>query len=237
MKRAQIALVTVAVAAAAVGTTAAAVASTPAESAASAHSPWHGKHGHGWGNRSRVSVQVITPRPYDRAGVDGKAWIVDLKLRYPTTAAAGFTSPQLTGPAAHANTAPFPGSFSTGPDDHLPGLVVLDSNTTSSVTGFSGPGTNLANLFNVTSITNQTKHYVQIEDTWIVGAPIAGQDVNTTLTVGVVRDLNHDGVYNDAPAVVPDANHNGRVDAQDLRDYGVVGRVHTVRFHINGSSS
>lgn len=187
--------------------------------------------------QDRVSVHVLSPRYGDAAGIDGKAWIVDLKIDYPSATAAGFTAPQLTGPAAHANIAPFPGSFSPGADDRLPGLVVLDSNTTSSVAGFSGPGTNLANLFNVTSITDQTKHETQIQDTWIVGAPIAGIGVNTTLTIAVVADLNHDGVYNDAPAVVPDANHDGRIDSRDLRALGVAGHIDTVRFHINGASS
>lgn len=189
------------------------------------------------GQKDPVSVHVVSPRQGDATGIDGKAWIVDLKLDYPSAAAAGFTAPQLTGPAAHANTAPFPGAFSTGADDRLPGLVVLDSTTNSTVTGFSGPGTNLANLFNLTSITNQTKHRTQIQDTWIVGAPIAGVGVDSTVTVAVVGDLNHDGVYNDAPAVVPDANHDGRVDAKDLRALGVVGNIETVRFHINGTAS
>jgi hypothetical protein len=40
----------------------------------------------------------------------------------------------------------------------------------------------------------------ELSDTWIVGAPIAGQNVDTTLTVAVIDDLNHDGIYNDAPS-------------------------------------
>ena len=45
-----------------------------------------------------------------------------------------------------------------------------------------------------------------------MGAAIAGKDVDTTLTVAVVGDLNHDGVFNDAPNVVPDVNNDGRID-------------------------
>ena len=63
-------------------------------------------------------------------------------------------------------------------------------------------------------------------DTWIVGAPIAGQNVDTTLTVAEVADLNHDGIYNDAPNVVPDLNHDGRVDAKDLGSGGRVQHRH-----------
>lgn len=189
------------------------------------------------GSHGNVNVRVLTPRTGDDAGTAGKGWIVDLKLSFPSVAAAAFTGPQLTGPGVHANAAPFPGTFSPGADDHVPGLVVLGSTTSAVLPGFSGPGTNLANLFNLTSITDQSAHGVQIQDTWIVGAPILGQDVNTTLTIAIIRDLNHDGVYNDAPAVVTDVNHDGRIDAKDLQALGVVGQIQTVHFHLAGASS
>ena len=188
-------------------------------------------------DRDAVAVQVLSPRPGDHAGSGGAAWIVDLKITYPSITAAGFTGPQLTGPGVHANAAPFPGAFSPGRDDHLPGLVVLSSTTTSTITGFSGPGTNLANLFNVTAVTDHTSRATQIQDTWIVGAPIAGQNLDTVLTIAVVGDLNHDGIYNDAPAVITDVNHDGRIDARDLRAMGVAGDIQTVRFHLNGPLS
>jgi hypothetical protein len=188
-----------------------------------------------WSENGRhVGVQILTPTSGSNAGTGGKGWMVDLVATYPTVAASGFTGPQLTGPAAHASTAPFPGTFSTGADEHLPGLVVLGSTTTSSVAGFSGPGTNLANLFNLTSLIDQKKNSATIQDTWIVGAPILGSNTDTTLTVAIVNDLNHDGVYNDAPATVPDANHDGQITASDLRALGVVGSVQTVRLHLAG---
>jgi len=71
--------------------------------------------------------------------------------------------------------------------------------------------------------------------TWIVGAAIAGQNVDTTLTVAVIDDLNHDGVFNDAPNVVPDLNHDGRIDAEDLERLGVASNIVTVPFQINGA--
>ena len=71
-------------------------------------------------------------------------------------------------------------------------------------------------------------------DTWIVGAPIAGSNVDTTLTVAVIDDLNNDGVFNDAPNVVPDLNNDGRIDADDLKLLGVASNIVTVPFHING---
>ncbi len=184
----------------------------------------------------QVKVEVLSPSSGDNAGVAGAGWFVDLSVRYRGgLSAAGFTALQLTGPAAHANAAPFPGTFSTGPDDRLPGLVVLTSTTNAERPGFSGPGTNLANLFNLSGVTDRSAKGAEIWDTWIVGAPIAGVGVDTVLTVAVVADLNHDGVYNDAPAVVPDANGDGMVDARDLKTLGVASNIESVRFHLNGA--
>ena len=187
-----------------------------------------------------VHVDVLAPGRGDNAGTEGKGWFVDLDIEYPATGAngltaSGFTGLQLTGPATHNNVAPFPGTFSTGRDDRLPGLVVLTSTTNKMLPGFSGPGTNLANLFNLTGITNRTAEETEIWDTWIVGAAIAGKDVDTTVTVAVVADLNHDGIYNDAPNVVTDLNNDGVVNAKDIAVLGVASNIKTVDFHINGA--
>lgn len=181
-----------------------------------------------------VKVKVVAPERGDNAGVEGKGWIVDLKLSFrgKTLAQTGYNGLQLTGPAAHNDTAPFPGTFSTGRDEKVPGLVVLDSTTNSTLPGFSGPGTNLANLFNLSGVTDRTPHTTELWDTWIVGAPIVGQNVDTTLTVAVVDDLDHDGIYNDAPAVVKDLDGDGKVGAKDLDRMGVASNIVTVPFHI-----
>jgi hypothetical protein len=181
-----------------------------------------------------VLIDVVSPRAGDNAGVKGAGWIVDLDLEFQGSSLSqtGFTASQLTGPATHNNAAPFPGAFSPGVDDRLPGLVVLSSTTTSTVPGFSGPGTNLANLFNVTGVTDRSRKATQISDTWIVGAPIAGTST-TILTVAVVDDLNHDGIYNDAPAVVPDSNADGRISKADLEALGLASDVELVKFRIN----
>lgn len=187
-----------------------------------------------------VDIDVLAPDRADNAGIGGKGWFVDLEIDFPGgpdgLAKAGFTHEQLTGGGAHNNIAPFPGTFSTGQDDRLPGLVVLTSTTNTTEPGFSGPGTNLANLFNLTGVTDRNARETEIWDTWIVGAPIAGQNIDTTLTVAVMADLNQDGVYNDAPDVVPDANHDGAVNAKDLAALGVASNIETVRFRINGAS-
>jgi hypothetical protein len=183
-----------------------------------------------------VRIEVFAPERGANAGAAGFGWFVDMEVDFlgMNLRQAGFTGLQLTGPAGHNNVPPFPGAFSTGQDDRLPGLVVLTSTTNNTLPGFSGPGTNLAGLFNLTGITNRDSKETELWDTWIVGAPIAGQNVDTTLTVAVIDDLNHDGIFNDAPNVVPDLNHDGRIDAADLKLLGVASNIITVPFRING---
>jgi len=196
-----------------------------------------GARGHGAGD-GPVHVRLVAPRPGDRAGLGSKGWIVDLAVRFPgDLGSTGFTAEQLTGPGAHNTAPPFPGSFSAGPDDRLPGLIVLVSSTLTqrpdgTPTGFSGPGQNLANLFNLTGVTDRSRSSVQIRDTWIVGAPLFGQDTPSTVYVAVAADKDHDGVFDDAPATVPDADGDGRVDASDLRAFGVASNVASARFFI-----
>jgi len=188
--------------------------------------------------RHPVSLEVFAPGNGDNAGIGGAGWFVDLEADFPGGAngltRAGFSGFQLTGPGVHANAAPFPGAFSTGRDDRIPGLVVLGSTTNADRSGFHGPGTNLANLFNLTGVTNRNAKETELWDTWIVGAPILGKDVDTTITVAVVDDLNHNGIFDDAPDVVTDANHDGRINAADLTALGVASNIKTIHFHLAG---
>jgi hypothetical protein len=204
-------------------TTAAATAAAATDAAANVPET-EARHA-GWA----PSVEILAPRHGDRTGTDGANWIVDLNVTYPT-GTSGFTTAQLTGPGAHNEADPLPGTFGPGQDERLPGVVVLASTTS----GFSGPGTNLANLFNITALTDKNRSTTTIQDTWIVGAPLFGTDVDSVITVAVIDDLDYDGVYDDAPATVPDANEDGCVDARDLRELGVASNVATARVHING---
>jgi hypothetical protein len=172
-----------------------------------------------------VNVTVFSPRSGDAAGSQSKGFFVDLAVRYPSLAssAAGF---QLTGPLTHQNQGPFPGIFSPGVDDKLPGLIVLLSTSTVGARNAQ----NLANLFNLTGFTNQKTN--EIWDTWIVGAPSFGHNVHSVLRVAVAADKNNDGMYNDAPAIVPDANHDGRINAIDLKAYGIASNIVNVPFEI-----
>lgn len=185
-----------------------------------------------------VNVEVFAPRPHSTVGVGGKGWFVDLAVTFGAPlAATGLTfTPegepmfQLTGPGPHNNVAPMPGTFSGGADDRFPGLVVLLSTTTVG----AGPCMNLANLFNMTGVSHVDEHETEIWDTWIIGAPNFGVDTRSVLYVAVADDLNGDGIFNDAPGVVADADGNGRCDAGDLRAMGVASNITRTRFYING---
>ena len=174
---------------------------------------------------SPVKVQVFAPRPGDSAGKASKGFFVDLAVQYPSLASSGADF-QLTGPATHQNQAPFPGAAAPGVDEKLPGLIVLLSTSTVGARNAQ----NLANLFNLTGFTDQRTN--EIWDSWIVAAPLFGRNVGSVLRVAVAADKNKDGVYNDAPAVVPDANHDGRINAIDLRAFGVASEIVTVPFRI-----
>ena len=176
--------------------------------------------------RSAVQVDVFSPREGDVAGKLSKGFFVDLAVRYPSLAASGADF-QLTGPTAHQNQAPFAGAFGAGVDEKVPGLIVLLSTTTVGARNAQ----NLANLFNLTGFTNQKTN--EIWDTWIVGAPSFGKNVHSVLRVAVAADKNKDGIYNDAPAVVPDANRDGRINAADLEAYGVASNIAVVPFEIH----
>ncbi len=132
---------------------------------------------------SPVQVQVFAPRSGDVAGKQSKGFLVDLALRYPSPAASGADF-QLTGPTTHQNQAPFPGTFSAGVDEKVPGLIVLLSTTTVGAKNAQ----NLAGLFNLTGFTNQKTN--EIWDTWIVGAPSFGKNVRSVLRVAVAADKN-----------------------------------------------
>lgn len=173
-----------------------------------------------------VNLQVFAPRPGDTAGKASKGFFVDLAVQYPSLASSGADF-QLTGPMVHQNQAPFPGAAAPGVDEKLPGLIVLLSTSTVGAKNAQ----NLANLFNLTGFTNQKTN--EIWDTWIVGAPLFGKNVPSVLRVAVAADRNKDGIYNDAPAVVPDANHDGRINAADLNAYGVASNIVAVPFRIS----
>lgn len=200
------------------------------------------------GNRRPVHIEMFAPEQNHRVGIDGKGWFVDLEIEYDVPLAqSGFTLNadeqagfQLTGPDApatdnyaagvHNNVRPFPGVFSGGQDERIPGLIVLLDTTTVG----AGPCLNLANLFNMTGVTDLSENETELWDTWIIGAPNFGVDTYSNIYVAVAADLNEDGIFNDAPSVVPDADGNGVCNQRDLRAFGIASNIEHARFFING---
>ncbi|MFN2469526.1 MAG: hypothetical protein ABR583_00740 [Gaiellaceae bacterium] len=178
------------------------------------------------GKERVAKVELLTPRPGDRAGRLNRAFVVDTKttFRLPLEQ-TGFTSEQLTGPATHNNVPPFPGLFSRGQDDRFRGLIVVVS--TDSVRG-----SNVANLFNLTAVTDRREHSSEVQSSWIVGAPQFGTG-RSTVYAAIAADKNGDGSHNDAPPTVPDSDGDGDVDDHDIREFGVASNVARVRFSIN----
>lgn len=177
-----------------------------------------------------VKIKVFAPRKHDIAGVGSKGFLVDLVASFDGDLASTGASLELTGPGAHSNTSPFPGDFSPGHDPSFPGLVVLLSSTKVG----AGPGQNLANLFNIISVTNQVEDkQTDIWATWIIGAPnlfgTVGEMTPSQLLVAVVEG--------DAPDVVEDRNGDGVFDEDDLEDMGfnVISNVRQVDFTVNGN--
>lgn len=178
-----------------------------------------------------ADVEIWVPRQGDHVGIGGRGYIVDLGIEFDTgdLDATGFNGLQITGPGPLNNVGPHPGTFSPGRDDRMPGLVVLLSTTAIA----AGPGTNLANLFNVTGVTRLQDDEIELWDTWIIGAPNFGRGVESTLYVAVVADLDGNGVLDDAPDVVPDSDGDGDVDKDDLEALGLASNVEKVTFFIN----
>jgi len=177
-----------------------------------------------------VNIEIFAPAKGDKVGVDGKGWFIDIAVQIEgTLEETGFTSTQLTGPGGHDNIAPFPGTFSPGADDRFPGLIVLLSTTTIG----AGSCQNLANLFNLTGVTNVQDDEIEIWDTWIVGAPLFGQATKSKVFIAMAADKNGDGIYNDAPASVPDINHDGKCNKRDLKAFGLASDVVKTKFYIN----
>jgi hypothetical protein len=182
----------------------------------------------------KVTVEVFAPGSGDVAGILNKAFLVDLAVDFKNydLAQTGFTAPELSGPGAHNNVAPFPGVFAAGSNAKFPGLIVLLSTTTLG----AGQGQNLAGLFNIVTVTDRSTlgkvPATELWATWIVGAASFGTG-DSHLLVAIAADKNGNGVFDDAPNVVPDTNGDGKIDAADLVAFGVASNIAEVDFVIN----
>ena len=177
-----------------------------------------------------AEVKMFAPTNEQKVGVGGVGWFVDLAVEFDVPLAqTGFTGFQLTGPGVHNNVAPFPGTFSPGRDDRMPGLIVLVSTATIGAQSCQ----NVANLFNLTGVTNREAAKTELWDTWIVGLPVFGVNTPSTVYAAIAADKNRDGVFNDAPDVLPDADGNGICDDKDLKAFGLASNIRKASFFIN----
>lgn len=177
-----------------------------------------------------AEIKMFAPENGRRVGIGGFGWFIDLEIDFDLPLErTGFTGFQLTGPGAHNNVGPMPGVFSPGKDDRLPGLIVLVSTTTIGAQSCQ----NVANLFNLTGVTHREADRTELWDTWIVGAPNFGVNTTSTVHVALAADKNLDGIYNDAPSVVPDADGNGICDDKDLKAFGLASNIRKATFFIN----
>ena len=177
-----------------------------------------------------AQIKIFTPGKGDVAGVGSRAFLVDMAIQFSTNLVGTGVTPELTGPGPLANAGPFPGTFSAGANkDHFPGLVVLLGSTTIG----AGAGQNVANLFNISTITNQDASGTEIWSTWIVGAPNSfgkvGENTPSRLFVAVVEGV--------APDVVLDMDGNGIINKKDLKlmGYKVISNTPKVDFTVNGN--
>jgi hypothetical protein len=175
-------------------------------------------------------INILAPHNGDQAGIGGRGWFVDLEVAFKVPLdQTGFIGFQLTGPGVHNNAAPFPGTFSAGADDRLPGLIVLVTTTTIG----EGSCQNVANLFNLTGVTDLEPTSAELWDTWIIGAPNFGVDTPSTVYAAIADDVNGNGIFDDAPNAVPDDDGNGVCDEKDLKAFGVASNIAKAKFFIN----
>jgi len=137
-----------------------------------------------------VSAQIFNPNSGDVVGVNGSGWILDLIFDASSTMAnslisqnAGYTS----GFVSQSSPA-----FKPGHNTLIPGLVVL-LNTTMTGGPLSGPGTNLAGLFQINNFrTVNCNTIIEIWAEWLVGKPIGGHgpaQINVFLVNGTAPDV------------------------------------------------
>lgn len=177
-----------------------------------------------------AEIKMFAPGNGHRVGVGGFGWFIDLAVEFDLPLErSGFTSFQLTGPAVHNNVGPMPGTFSPGRDERMPSLIVLVSTATIGAQSCQ----NVANLFNLTGVTNREAAKTELWDTWIVGGPNFGVNTPSTVYAAIAADKDLDGIYNDAPSVVPDADGNGVCDERDLKAFGLASNIRKANFFIN----
>ena len=137
-----------------------------------------------------VAAQIFNPHNGDVVGVNGSGWILDLIFDASSTMANSLISESAGYTSGFVNqTSP---AFQPGHNSLIPGLVVL-LNTTVMGAPLSGPGTNLAGLFQISNFrTVNCNTIIEIWAEWLVGKPIAGHgpsQINVFLVNSTAPDV------------------------------------------------
>jgi hypothetical protein len=195
----------------ALAVTAAAASASIAYAAGNGPTSANASGGGGGSTGGGGGVHLFTPTSGDVSGIDGKGFFIDLKsdLDVPLSR-SGF-----------GGQGPAPGA---GKDHRNQSLIVLMS------TAKAGAGQNLAGLFDVVGVTDRSADKTQIWATWQAAKPNFGNGPST-VTVALAGDRNHDGILNDAPDKVADADGDGDVDQKDLQAIGATS-IQSVDFTI-----
>jgi hypothetical protein len=152
---------------------------------------------------TRVTGQAFSPEDGSTQGQGGIGIVIDLAFRS--------KEPDLLKASVRPATQGKPGRNAS-----FPGLVVTLSTTAASL---GGSQANLADLFQIVSISKQSDGSNEVWATWINGKASFGLDTDSTLDAYVVNG--------DAPATVP----------TDRTGLDVVSNVITVKFHVAGGTA
>lgn len=206
--------------------------------------------------RFPVKLVVPIPSPGDIGGYDARAYIVAASLQFPgplSTTGLGqgvnritgnpTTVAELTGPGAHQQISFFPGDFTaTANSDHFPGFVLWQDTFRGNLRVVGNPSDvykdplldvkNVAGLFEITTVINQTTRGTKVWTDWIQGGSgNFGKLDEVTETNMVVTQ-----VEGQAPDVITDANADGVFDERDLTamGYKVISNTVKIKFYVNG---
>jgi hypothetical protein len=148
-----------------------------------------------------ATVQVFSPEPNSIQGVCGNGIVIDLSIKSRDS--------NLLKAAIRASQPGQPGR-----NPAYPNLVVTLSTTEPSL---GGPQANIAGLFQIVSVSQQSDGSGEVWATWVNGQPRFGVDIDSALDAYIVGQ--------DAPATVP----------ADRAGLNVASNVAHVPFHVAGS--
>ena len=202
-----------------------------------------------------VKLKVFRPLNGDVAGYDARGFVTSASFEFPgdlTTTGLGVginpatglqqSYAELTGPGAHQQLPPYHGTFSVGVNEHFLGLVVLQDTARFNLR--TTPGAfqyttnnlldmkNIADLFEITALQNQTTKGTAVWTDWIQGGSANFGPQNAVVQSKILVTV----VEGTAPAAVTDANGDGKIDEKDLTamGYKVLSNTITRTFYVNG---